>query len=142
MENSLVWFSHKEYRFDTQLQNNQRVFRWSDNSEIWDWNNCTISSAKGPDNKIRVIVRSTYAVSSTYMKKNVELKYMLGFDISNIKEPKTENYHQPPEHNEKNKTYGTPRPRWVLELDEHYWIWEWAKNETTIENSNVYKIYL
>jgi len=142
MENSLVWFSHKEYRYDAGLKNNQRVFRWSDNSEIWDWDNCTVSAAKGPENKIRVIIRSTNTVSSTYVKKNVELKFMLGFDVSNIKEPKTENYSEPPEHNDKNKTYGAPRPRWVMELDEDYWIWEWAKNGTTIENGNVYKIYL
>ncbi|MBI3639347.1 MAG: hypothetical protein HY223_03435 [Thaumarchaeota archaeon] len=142
MENSLVWFSHKEYRFEAELKNNQRIFRWSNNSEIWDWDNCSVSAAKGPDDKIRVIIRSTNMVSSTYMKKNVKLKYMLGFDVSNIKEPKTESYPEPPEHNEKNKTYGAPRPRWVLELDDQYWIWEWVKNEITLENSNVYKIYL
>ncbi|MBI1828287.1 MAG: hypothetical protein HY222_03880 [Thaumarchaeota archaeon] len=142
MGDSSVWFSHKEYRYDAELKDNQRVFRWSDNSEIWDWNNCTVSSAKGPEDKIRVIIRSTHMVQSEYMKKNIQLKYMLGFDVSNINEPKTENYPEPSEHNVKNKVYGTPRPRWVLELDEHYWIWEWVNNEITIENSDVYKIYL
>jgi hypothetical protein len=142
MVDSPVWFSHKEYRYDAELKNNQRVFSWSDNSEIWDWNNCTVSATKGPEDKIRVIVRSTHMISSEYMKKNIKLKFMLGFDVSNINEPKTENYPEPSENNEKNKVYGTPKLRWVIELDEHYWIWEWAEDGIPIENSNVYKIYL
>src|SRR5690242_9196495 len=128
MVDSPVWFSHKEYRYDAELRNNQHVFDWSNTSEIWDWDNCTVSSTKGPDDKIRVIIRSSHEVYSKYMQKSIELKYVLGFDVSNIREPKTDDYAEPPEDNSKNKVYGTPKPRWVLELDEHYWIWEWVDN--------------
>ncbi len=141
-ENLPVWFSHRENRYDAELKGDHHVFHWTDNSEIWDWDNCTVLALKLPNNKIRVVVRSTHTVHSKYRKSDVKLRYMLGFDVTNIHEPKTGEYHEPPKHNEKNKVYGQPRSRWVLQLDDHYWIWEWVRDGTKIEDSNIYQIYL
>ena len=143
MENSGIWFSHKEKRYDAELKNEQREFHWSNNSEIWDWDNCAISAVKITDDTIRVIVRSTQNVFSKYKKDNVELRYMLGFDVTNeINKPISEDHNEPPKDNVKDKKYGPPRKRWVIQLDDEYWIWQWAQEQTQIENSNVYKIYL
>lgn len=141
MENPHLWFSHREYRYDSELKGNQRVFHWSDNSEIWDWDNCTVSALNRPDDKIRIVIRSTNAIQSKYRKGYVELKYMFGFDVTNVHEPKTEDYHEPPKDNVKNKVYGPPRQRWVVQLGEDYWIWEWAEQGRGIESSTVYQIY-
>ena len=141
MENSRVWFSHREYRYDAELKGNQRVFSWSNDTDIWDWDNCTVSAVNRPDNKIRIVIQSTNTIQSKYRKSIVELKYMLGFDVTNVHEPKTEDYHEPRKHNVKNEKYGPRRPRWVLQLDEDYWIWEWVEQGRRIESSTVYQIY-
>ncbi len=142
-ENSPVWFSHREYRYDAELKGEQRVFHWTDGSEIWDWDNCTVSAVKREQNKVRVVIRSTHTVYSQYRKRDVKLRYMLGFDVepAKIHPPVTEDYPEPPEHNVKNKVYGQPGPRWVIQLEDRYWIWEWAEQGKRIEDSNTYKIY-
>ena len=139
-----VWFSHKEYRYEEGLKENQKIFRWTEQPEMWDWDNCTISVVKISNEKVKVIVRSSHTVSSEYKKSSVKLRYILGFDVVNtIGEPYTEDYHEPPPGNVKGKVYGSTRPRWVIKLEnENYFIWQWAEDGKTIENSNVYKIYL
>jgi hypothetical protein len=82
-----------------------------------------------------VVIRSKQKVSSRYRKRIVELKYMLGFDINNVQTPKSE----PQKDNVKNKAY-VPL-RWVVQLDSDYWIWQWAENNKTLEESEVYKIF-
>ena len=67
---------------------------------------------------------------------------MLGFDITKIEIPKIEKYHQPPEDNVKDKAYGPLRERWVFQVDSDYWIWQWAEDQKTLEESEVYKLYL
>ena len=141
-ENSPVWFSHREDRYDTELKGDYHVFHWTDNAEIWDWDNCTVSALKLLNNKIRVVVRSLHTVHSEYRKADVKIRYMLGFDVNNIQEPKTEDYHEPPNDNMKNKVYGRPKPRWVVQLDDDYWIWQWTQAGTKIESSNLYQVYL
>lgn len=141
MENSPIWFSHRESRYDAELKDEQRVFSWSDSSEIWDWDNCTVSLVNLPGNQIRVVVRSTNIVKSKYKKRDVELRYMLGFDVSSIREPKIEDYNEPPKENVRNKVHGRPRPRWVIQLNDNYWIWEWAEQGRGVESGTVYKIY-
>lgn len=138
---SSVWFSHGGYRYDAGLKENQRVFEWTDKSEIWDWDNCTVSAIRLPGDRIRLVVRSSHTVRSEYRKSDVTLRYMLGVDVSRIQEPVREDYPQPPDHNVKDKVYGPPRPRWVLQLDETYWIWEWVREGVTITDSAVYAIY-
>ncbi len=141
MGNSEIWFSHRENRYDAELKENQRVFHWRGETEIWDWDNCSVSSVKTQSERLRVVIRSTNEVFSRYKRQNVELRYMLGFDVSNISKPKPENYHEPPSDNLSDKKYGQERLRWVIQLDDDYWIWQWAKEGIGIENSEIYSIY-
>ena len=138
---SPIWFSQRQNRYDAEIKNDQKVFQWTNNSEMWDWDNCTVTAVKISENETRVVIRSSHKVHSGYRKKIVELKYMLGFDITDIEQPKCEDYHQPPKDNVKNKTYGLPRKRWVFQIDSQYWIWQWAENRKTLQESEVYKIY-
>ena len=146
MENSTVWFSQKEKVFDEFKDIpkifSRRRFTWRDEFQVWDWNNCTVSAVKLNDNKLRIIIRSEKTVHSKFRQRDVKLKYMLGFDLENeISPPKTEEYNQPPGHNSKKKTYGLPKPRWVLQLDDSHWIGQWVENHP-LENSSIYQIYL
>jgi hypothetical protein len=87
VEDSPVWFSRMEFRYDAALKGNQRVFDWTDKSEIWDWSNCTVSVIRLSGDKVRLIVRSSHTVRSQYRKGDVKLRYMLGVDVSRIQEP-------------------------------------------------------
>ncbi len=111
---------------------------------MWDWDNCEISAIKISNEKIRVIVRSSQAIDSEYRKSSVKLRYMLGFDIANmIGPPVTEDYHRPPSDNAKNKVYGPVKSRWVIKLEnEKYFIWQWAEAGKTIEDSDIFKVYI
>jgi hypothetical protein len=128
-------------RYDAEIRNNQKVFHWTDSSELWDWDNCSVAAVKISENKTRIVIRSSHNVRSNYRKKRVKLKYMLGFDVTKIHIPKSEKYHQPPKHNVKNKVYGPLRERWVFQIDNDYWIWQWAEDRKTLEESEVYKLY-
>ena len=146
MEKSTIWFSHKEKVFE-EFKGipkifSRRRFSWREEFQVWDWNNCTVSAVKITDNKLRVIIRSEKTAYSKFRQHDVNLKYMLGFDLENeISPPKTEEYNQPPEHNSKKKMYGLPKPRWVLQLDDSHLIWQWVENDP-LENSSIYQIYL
>jgi hypothetical protein len=148
MDISPVWFSHKEYRYDAQLEKAQPVFRWTNKSEIWDWNNCTVSAASLPEGRIRIIIRSTHTLYSSYVEKDVTIKYMYGFDVADISEPELDNYGEP-QKNIPNKQYGTEKQRWKIYLrkdekddkdNKDCWIWEWS-NGRKKEDTGVYQIY-
>ena len=80
-------------------------------------------------------------VDSQYRKKTVKVKYMLGFDVgaADIERPLYDEYKEPLDNKE--KKYGSPRPRWVFKLHMHYCIWQWAQEGNEIENSAVNRIY-
>ncbi len=64
---------------------------------------------------------------------------MLGFEIlGKPSEPKTETYVA--RKNNPKKREG-PKNRWVLQLDDNHWIWEWAQEGADITNSTSYKLY-
>ena len=140
-EISPIWFSQIQNRYDAEIRDNQKVFHWTDSSELWDWDNCSVTAVKISENETRIVIRSKHNVHSKYRKKKVELKYMFGFDITKIQIPKSEKYHQPPKDNVKDKVYGPLRERWVFQVDNDYWIWQWAEDQKTLEESEVYKLY-
>lgn len=70
--------------------------------------------------------------------KPVELRFMLGFEVSRISEPWTESYTARKNIPEKKEG---PSRRWVFQLDDDYWIWEWAKEGEDIGSSNTYRLY-
>ncbi|HKG70775.1 MAG TPA: hypothetical protein VKA87_02695 [Nitrososphaeraceae archaeon] len=142
---SQVWFTHTEDRYNAELKGTQKVFYWTDQQQMWDWDNCTVSwllrDRNTPSSIIRIVIRSLNSVFSEYLKKEVKIRYMLGFDVeaSRIQPPEEERYNEPIDN--KPKKYGQERIRWVVKLDKDYSIWQWKEEGMTIESSKVYEIY-
>lgn len=140
---SVIWFSHKENKYDAELKLFQKVFHWTKESQIWDWDNCNVTWIKRSENELRVVIRSHKIVNSKYRKKDVKVKYMLGFDVKSdaIQYPEEKPYREPLQNMK--KKYGQLRRRWVIRLNKDYYIWQWASEENgnTLENSEVYRIY-
>ena len=58
-----------------------------------DWDHCTIRLARTLKNELITVVRSKTNKNSRYMgNKPVELRFMLGFDVSRVSEPRIESY--------------------------------------------------
>jgi hypothetical protein len=142
---SEIWFSHVEDIWNAELKGTQKVFYWTDESQMWDWDNCTVSwlprDKSSSNTAIRIVIRSLRTVFSEYRKKNVKLRYMRGFDIegNKIQPPKEEKYKEPLDN--KPKRYGQERIRWVVDLGNDRSIWQWKEEERTIESSKVFEIY-
>ena len=144
LPNSLIWFSHKENKYDAELKLFQKKsFYWTKKSQIWDWDNCTVTWIRRSEKELRIVIRSSKIVNSEYRKKDVKVKYMLGFDvrIDDIECPIVDEYREPLQNKE--KKYGQLRQRWVLKLNKNYCIWQWAPEgkKSLIENSEIYGIY-
>ncbi len=151
-----VWFSRMEYRYNARLEKKKHVITWSKEPECWDWNGCTVSAVSISGGRIRVIIRSTNKRHSRYRSKDVLIRYMYGFDISDISEPELGDYGEPPPKNSPNKVYGLKRQRWFIHLriekgakssespvgdkNKDCWIWEWADGRKK-EETTVYQIY-
>lgn len=135
-----VWFSHKEKKYEVK----NRKFKWTDEELVWDWDKCTIGLARTLKNKLVVVVRSKTNKNSRYLgNKPVELRYMLGFEVTGVSEPKTETYTA--RENFPKKKEG-PKQRWVFQLEgaapgDNYWIWDWAKEGGDIGSSGIYELY-
>jgi hypothetical protein len=147
--NSELWFSQREDRYNAELNGTQKVFYWTGQPQMWDWDNCTVSwlwvtgrgSARASSRRLRVVIRGFNSVSSEYRKKDVEIRYMLGFDVeaSKIQPPEEEEYPEPLDNKE--KRYGEERTRWVMRLDNDRSIWQWKDEGQPLECSEVYGIY-
>lgn len=141
-----VWFSHKANKHEVRKKwlLFGKKFTLTEETEIWDWDNCTVGTARSLDNKSIVVIRSKTSKNSTYMgNKPVVLRYMLGFEVSTVSEPQTELYTA--RKNRPGKEEG-PGQRWFFHMkgtspDDEYWIWEWAKAGGDIKTSNIYKLY-
>ena len=67
------------------------------------------------------------------------LRYMIGFELlGKPSEPKTEMYIA--RNNIPNRREG-PKERWVLQLDDKHWVWQWAQAGIDIINSTIYRLY-
>ena len=128
-EKSPIWFSHRERKFSVNKLLGKRVFKWTENIQMWNWDNCFISATKRKDGKIRVVVRSSQLIDSDYRKKKVNLKYMLGFDITQIRNLEEDEYDEPIDNLKQIK--GHARPRWYLELDKDHFIWQWQEGSNS-----------
>lgn len=139
-----IWFSHKENKYDAELKLFQKKsFHWTSEYQMWDWDNCQVTWVRRSEKELRIIARSSKIVSSKYRKKEVKVKYMLGFDveIDDIEIPNQDDYRQPLQNIE--KKYGQSRQRWFIRLNKNYYIWQWVSKEKnqTLENSQIYRIY-
>lgn len=134
-DKSPIWFSHRENRYNIELKFLKKVVKWTEKSQIWNWDNCYVSAVKRENGKVRVIIRSSKKNYSTYRKKWVKLKYMLGFDIDHISEIGEDEYEEPivPNNNLRNER-GKARSRLFLKLDKDYYIWQWKENESSRDN--------
>lgn len=139
-----VWFSHREKIFrivDGRID-------WTDEKKIWNWDHCTVTVVKTPPSqekssqkRLRVVVRSNANRNHANVKVNrpMTLRFMLGFDISKVHHIHSESTH-PGEPDEDGEEWSDPRERWIFQLDENYWIWDWKEEGTDVTSSNVYKI--
>ncbi len=59
MEKSVVWFSHKENKYDAELKLFQKYFYWTNESQIWDWDNCAVTWIKKSEQEVHVVIRSS-----------------------------------------------------------------------------------
>jgi hypothetical protein len=131
-----VWFTVKEKKWKVGFFGN---FFWTGKEELWDSDNCTINFARTIDGKCLIVVRSSQTKYSSFMKKNVELRYMLSFEISGAPmQPTTELYTA--RDNIPKRREG-PKQRWVMQLDDKHWIWQWTQNGLDIKNSAIYGLY-
>jgi hypothetical protein len=139
MNSDEVWFSHREKIF--QIKDGK--VEWTDETKIWNWDHCTITLVKSPKKKLRVVVRSNANRNQTSFKVNrpMTLRYMLGFDIDQVFPLKCESPNLKRESENSNLAWTGPGDRWVFQLDNDYWIWEYKQDGLDVTSSNVYKIY-
>ena len=130
------WFSHVEEKWSVD----KGKFSWTGEKQVWDFDSCTIGLARTlKENKLRVLVRSKYDRLSEYMGgKSVRLRYMLGFDVTRVSEPDSEPYTA--RKNDPEKREG-PKERWVFQLDDDYWIWQWAQEGGDIRSSAIHRLF-
>jgi len=133
---SAVWFTVKERKWKVSFFGK---FSWTGREQLWDSDNCTVSIVGSLENKCLIAVRSNQFRYSSYIQKKVRLRYMIGFEISKVPpEPQTDTYVA-----RKNisKRREGPKKRWVLQLDDKHWIWEWTQEGEDITNSTIYQLY-
>ena len=137
MVSDTVWFTVKEKKWKVGYFGK---FSWTGSDEFWDSDNCTASLARTLKDQFLVVVRSSQTKYSRFMEKEVVLRYMLGFELLGGKpsEPKTEVYTA--RDNIPSRREG-PKDRWVLQLDDKHWIWEWAQKGEDITKSTIYRFY-
>ncbi len=131
-----IWYSVREKVWDTR----SGKFRWTGESQVWDWDKCTVGLARTGNNTLKLIVRSSVQKHSGYMGKDVNLRYMMGFDVTYIKEPVKDAYLARKYSNDPEERMG-PKERWVLELNDEHWIWQWADVGDNSEISVIHEIY-
>lgn len=74
--------------------------------------------------------------------KPIRLRFMLGIDISHLSEICTKYYQLSKSAKNLPKSIAKkPHERYVFQLDDRYWIWEWVKKGTDIKSTNIYKLY-
>jgi hypothetical protein len=137
MVSNPVWFTVKEKKWQVGYFGK---FSWTGKEEFWDSDNCRVSFARTLNNECLIVVRSSKTILSSFMGKEVMLRYMLGFELSGKpSEPKTEMYTA--RDNIPNRKEG-PKNRWVFQLDDKHWIWDWAQEGVDITNSTIFSLYL
>jgi hypothetical protein len=139
----LFWFSHEINIYEKKYLK-KSVKRKERKKIILDWDNCTVNLVgRLANGKTRLVLRTRTNRNSSYMgDKPIRLRFMLGIDICDLSEIRTECYQlsKSAKHLPKSITK-KPHERYVFQLDDIYWIWEWAKKGTDIKSTNIYKLY-
>ncbi|MBN1234982.1 MAG: hypothetical protein JW999_02910 [Methanotrichaceae archaeon] len=146
MDSEEVWFSHREKIYEIK----RNRIKWTEEKKIWNWDRCTVSLVKPPispedasPKKLRVIVRSNTNQNQTSVRVNrpMTLRFMLGFDIERISEIRSEKPDPQMYSHNNSEIWTGPKERWIFQLDDDYWIWEWKEDGLLLSSSNIYKIH-
>ena len=58
-DNSDIWFSHIENIYDAELKLFQgKSFRWTERTQMWDWDNCKVSWVRRSEIELRVVIEA------------------------------------------------------------------------------------
>ena len=139
------WFSQKVLKYDVVANSK---LKFSNDEIIVDWDHCIVNIVGKKSGKTRIVLRSSSEAVSDYIgrtkKETVEIRYMIGIDISEVFEPYIENYEVNKEKVRKNlpKDCENYIKRAVFRLDDNYWIWEEYSTNIPLESTNVYNLYL
>jgi hypothetical protein len=139
----LFWFSQEEPNWNSIIRDGRKVFE-QNGYKLHDWQNCSVSAFSTDSGNVRVNVRRRNIQYSMYMKRNIEIKFLYGFEISSIEEPVAEKYDQSSWRNHDGQEF-----RWVIHLkkegNQHRdrrdcSIWQWA-SQGDIRQSDIFRLF-
>jgi hypothetical protein len=143
----LFWFSQEEPNWNSIIRNGRKVFE-QNGYKLQDWQNCSVSAFSTDSGKVRVNVRRRNIQYSMYMKRDIEIKFLYGFDISSIEEPVIEKYDQ--SGSWRSSADDGQEFRWVIHLkkegNQHRdrrdcSIWQWTAAQGDIRQSDIFRLY-
>ena len=139
MGSNEVWFSHRENVYRIK----RKRIEWTEQKKIWNWDRCTISFARSPTKRLRVVVRSNTIRNHSRpdISRPMTLRFMLGFDINRVHKIYSQNINPSLHSVNYEERLNVPEERWIFRLDRDYWIWDWKAGSENMESSNVYQIY-
>ncbi len=138
------WFSQKVLKYHVVANS----LKFSHDEVIVDWDHCLVDIVGKKSGKTRIVLRSSSETVSDYIgrtkQETVEIRYMIGIDISSVSEPIIENYQVNNDKIRKNlpKECENYIKRAVFSLDDKYWLWEEYSQNIPLESTNIYKLYL
>ena len=140
-QDDLTWFSHFGTEYQVRTVGNNKIVEFKNTETIFDWDNCSVQIARSPLKKLRIFIRGHAYRYSHYNKKVVRPTFLLSIDIDSITPPIEDDYQIGSERKNLKSLHYKQYRRYVFELDNKYWIWEWKKNYDDIKQSKVYLIY-
>ncbi len=140
-QNNLSWFSHRGAEYDVRDTGCKKIVEFKDVEKTFDWDNCSFQVTRSPLKNLRVFIRGHQYRYSDYKKKIVRPTFLLTIDINSISTPTEDKYQIGPERKDLKSLHFRKYSRYVFQLDNSYWIWEWKKSYGDIKQSKVYAIY-
>ncbi len=127
VEDSGIWFSYKQKRYSArkvskrflwikQFIPQNRLFNWSDEPEIWDWQNCQISSVGMNNERVRIVARRQKVLDRKEKRKGDKIWLMLGIIATDVSDIQDEDYNEPVPHNPPDREIGSPIRRWAFHM--------------------------
>src|SRR5215204_5754182 len=120
------WFSQKVLKYHVIAKS----LKFSDKEVIIDWDHCIVNIVGKKSGKTRIVLRSSSETVSDYIgrttQETIEVRYMIGIDISAVSDPFIEDYKVNKDKVRKNlpNEFENNIKRAVFSLDDKYWLWE------------------
>ena len=140
-QHNLTWFSHLGEEYEVRDKVYKKIIQFKDTEKTFDWDNCSFQIARSPAKKLRIFIRGHQHRYSDYKKKIVKPTFLLTIDVNSISTPTEDKYQIGAERKDLKSLHFRQYSRYVFQLDNRYWIWEWKKNYGDIKQSKVYAIY-